>query len=111
MNLDEKLSELFRKNILSMALAGALLAMFLSLPGCAGPELLSKIPNNEFSNFEYHRAGNATSVDIVAKGAKKTPDGIQVDNVDIKADYGPFVNFNIKLENYRMSPTIPATKD
>jgi hypothetical protein len=70
--------------------------------GCStGKGLLSQIPMAEFERFEYHRAGNMTSMDMVARDSKIDGDSILVDEVSIKADYGPVINFNIFLKGYK----------
>ena len=62
---------------------------------------MQEIPMAEFKNFEYHRAGNFSSLHIQAKNAHMDKDIIIIDNVSSQADYGRFVNFNIKLEGYK----------
>jgi len=69
--------------------------------GCSGKSLMQQIPMAEFENFEYHRAGNFSSLHIQAQNAHMDKDLIIIDSVSLQADYGPFVNFNIKLEGYK----------
>lgn len=70
--------------------------------GCAtGKGLLLEIPTAEFESFEYHRAGNMTSMDISARNSKLDGDSISIEEVSIKADYGPTVNFNLSLKGYK----------
>ena len=74
----------------------------LSLTGCGtADKLLNKIPSSEFKTFEYHRAGNATSADIVAIGSSIKDGYLTIDSLSIKEDWGPFVNFNMKMEGYK----------
>lgn len=67
---------------------------------CSGKSLMQEIPMAAFDKFEYHRAGNVSSLHITATGAIMDKDYVVIDNVNIIADYGPFVNFNIILEGY-----------
>ncbi len=85
------------KNVLLLLLLGLLLLV----AGCAGMDLISMIPEAEFTRFQYDRGGNVTSAHIEATNSKITGDEIQIDEISIKSDYGPAVNFNIKLEGYR----------
>lgn len=82
-----------------------LLVIFLS--GCSAMSYLDIIPpNTAFTNFEYHRGGNVTSAHIVATDAIFLEDGsVLIDSVNINADYGPAVNFSIKLEGYEVTPS------
>lgn len=79
-----------------------LLIILLSflLFGCSGKSLLRDIPMAGFDKFEYHRAGNMTSLHITATGAIMDEDYVVIDFVNVIADYGPWVNFNILLEGY-----------
>jgi hypothetical protein len=76
-----------------------LLTVVLILSGCAG-NYLDKIPNGGFTRFEYHRGGNVTSAHIIATDAVAENGIVLVDKIDIHADYGPFLNFEVKLEGY-----------
>jgi hypothetical protein len=88
-----------------------ILAMALIVGGCSGcvshKGMLREIPEAEFKEFSYHRAGNVTSADIVAKNAKIENGKISIGAIDIKLDYGPAVNWNIHIEGYsrRLAPT------
>ena len=62
---------------------------------------MREIPMAEFDTFEYHRAGNLSSLHIQAENAHMDKDIIIIEKVSLQADYGPFVNFNIKLEGYK----------
>lgn len=79
-------------------LAAAFIAAFF-MSGCTN--YLAKIPNGEFESFEYHRAGNITSSDIVATGAKKSDDGVVIEELIIKTDYGPLWNANVRIKGYK----------
>jgi hypothetical protein len=68
---------------------------------CSGKSLLHEIPNAEFTKFSYHRAGNMSSLHIEARNAKMDNNEIVIESVTVQADYGPFVNFNIRLEGYK----------
>jgi len=84
-----------------MQIKKLLLLMLLPfLFSCSGKSLMQDIPMAEFERFEYHRAANFSSLHIVATGAIMDEDYIVIDHVSLQADYGPFVNFNIKLEGY-----------
>jgi len=78
-----------------------LLVLSFILTGCSITGTLEKIPNHEFTRFEYHRAGNATSTHIVATNAKKVDGKIQVEKATVSVDYGPFANFLIMIEGYK----------
>lgn len=80
----------------------ALCASLVLLTGCGTADnLLQKIPNSEFKSFEYHRAGNATSSDIVATNSSIKDGFITIESLSIKEDWGPFANFNMKMEGYK----------
>ncbi len=72
----------------------------LLLTSCSAKSLIAEIPDHEFTKFEYHRAGNVTSADIVAINAVRDENGVAIESVKITADYGPFVNFNVSIEGY-----------
>ena len=74
--------------------------IFLLLAGCA-PNYLNKLPNGAFESFEYHRAGNITSADIVAVDAVRDGDGVRIGELIIKTDYGPFFNANVRIKGYK----------
>lgn len=80
----------------------ALLLLPLLLCSCGTADnLLQKIPSSEFKTFEYHRAGNATSADIVASNSSLKDGYLTIESLSIKEDWGPFANFNIKMEGYK----------
>ena len=79
----------------------ALILTALIMTGCTLNEAINKVPTAEFKTFEYHRAGNMTSVDIEAKNSKVEGGTLVIEELDIKADYGPFSNFNIFIEGYK----------
>lgn len=68
--------------------------------GCSGKSLMADIPMAAFDKFEYHRAGNVSSLHITASGAIMDEDYVVIDKVHVIADYGPWVNFNIIVEGY-----------
>ena len=74
--------------------------------GCSMKSLLNEVPDGEFKNFEYHRAGNGTSAGITASNAAIQDGQLTIEQLSIKADYGPFVNFNIKLEGWKKGDKI-----
>lgn len=78
-----------------------LLAAILFCTGCTGKGLLLEIPNTAFERFEYHRAGNMTSMHILAIDSKRTNDTYTIKSVHVIGDYGPFANFNIKIDGYK----------
>lgn len=94
-----------QKEILSIVLIVIAIAFAFAMVGCSYKALLGKIPDVEFDEFTYHRAGNFTSADITAKGCRYDgdKDSLIVDDVSVKADYGPFLNFNIGLKGYKRS--------
>lgn len=73
----------------------------LLLSSCSATNLIGKIPNAQFDRFEYHRGGNVTSADVQATNAVITDGELKIQELRIKADYGPMVNFNIYIEGYR----------
>ncbi len=75
-----------------------LILLTLTLSGCATSSYLNKLPDFEFEEFEYHRSGNTTSADIVAKNAVKDGDLLLIEEVVIKEDWGPFFNANIRIK-------------
>lgn len=78
----------------------------LILPACSNvSRSLNNIPNAEFKTFEYHRAGNFSSADIVVNGAKIDGKLIKFDEVRITEDWGPFFNISVKIEEYQREKT------
>ena len=77
-----------------------LLSIALLFQGCILSQL-DKIPKGEFEEFTYDRTGNYSSVHIIANKAKTTKNSTKIENVDITADYGPFVSFKIHLKGYK----------
>lgn len=88
-----------------------LLILLPFLFGCSGKSLMADIPMAGFDRFEYHRAGNMSSLHIVATGAIMDEDYVVIDKVTVLADYGPFVNFNIILEGYSRERSDIEIKD
>lgn len=74
----------------------------LFLQGCV-VSYLDKIPQGEFEEFHYDRAGNMSSVHITAVGAKKTNDEVIINLINIAVDYGPFINFKMYIKGYKRS--------
>lgn len=60
---------------------------------------LDQLPNREFKKFSYSRTGNVTSTSIFAVGAKKTQNGMQVDDIKITHS-NPFFGVNAEIEGY-----------
>ncbi len=75
-----------------------LVIVTMLLSGCATSSYLNKLPDFEFEEFEYHRSGNTTSADIVAKNAVKDGGLLLIEEVVIKEDWGPFFNANIRIK-------------
>ncbi len=90
-----------------MIRAIVILTVTVALTGCGGLGLIDEIPRAEFKKFEYHRGGNVTSAHITATDSRIVDGGVEVGSINIQADYGPAVNFNIKLEGYRRLPMSP----
>lgn len=63
--------------------------------------LINDIPKIEFETFEYDRGGNVTSAHIEATNSRFVDDHILVDEIVIKSDYGPAVNFRVKITGYK----------
>jgi hypothetical protein len=83
------------KNFLFLAIAALLFT------GCAGIDLINEVPQAEFKRFEYHRGGNCTSAHITAIDSKLVDGVLEIGEIQIQADYGPAVNWNITLEGYK----------
>ena len=84
-----------------------LLLVLLSVSGCAGyTHMLNAIPYAEFGEFRYSRGGNFSTATISASnawfegGAPGETGTLVIGDATITVDYGPFVNFDVYIENW-----------
>lgn len=84
-----------------------LVGVLFLLSGCASSgklaagysDVMSKIPDNEFGKFEYHRSGMYSSAHVTAIGGAKEGDLLMIERLHIQLNYGP-ENLTISIEDY-----------
>lgn len=87
------------------------LLVILFLAGCSPMTYLDDLPNTSFGVFEYNRAGNVTSAHILAENGIMEHGTLLVEKVLIKADYGPFINFSVRIEDFERTTDDKETKE
>lgn len=78
----------------------AILIIFC-LSSCSIKHILAGLPAKEYKKYEYHRTGNVTSAHITAINCRRVNGILEIEEICIQADYGPFVSWNISFENLR----------
>lgn len=73
-------------------------------------ELMSQIPDNKFSKFEYHRGGMYSSAHIVAIEGEKIDNSLEIKSINMTLNYGP-ESLTITIEGYGRGNIVDRNKE